>query len=89
MKKYLIIAVALMLVALPSCKKARYCRCTTVQNEEVVELGNDFYYIQDGTSCADRAKEIVGWGQVICSEVSKYEATGEEPTWWERLFNKN
>ena len=86
MKKCLIIVVALLVLALPSCKKTRYCRCTTVQNEEVVELGSDFYTIEDGSSCSDRAKEIVGWGQVICSEVSQYEATGENPSWWENLF---
>lgn len=87
MKKCLIIiAAALLVLAMPSCKKTRYCRCTTIQNEEVVELGDDFYTIEDGSSCADRAKEIVGWGQVICSEVSEYEATGENPSWWEELF---
>ncbi len=86
MKKCLIIAVALLLVGLSSCKKTRYCRCTTIQNDEVVELGSDFYTIEDGSSCADRAKEIVGWGQVICTEVSEYEATGEEHSWWENLF---
>ena len=86
MKKCLIIAIALMVLALPSCKKTRYCRCTTIQNDEVVELGSDFYTIQDGSSCADRAKEIVGWGPVLCSEVSEYEATGENPSWWEEWF---
>ena len=88
MKKFLMIALALMILALPSCKKTRYCRCTTIQSEEVVELGSEFYTIEDGSSCADRAKEIDGWGQVICTQVSTYEATGEEPNWWERLFNK-
>jgi hypothetical protein len=51
-----------------------------------VELGEDFYVIEDGSRCSDRAKEIVGWGQVICTEVSKAEATGEENKWWEDLF---
>jgi hypothetical protein len=86
MRKYVIILAALLLLGATSCKKTRYCRCTTVQNEEVVELGEDFYVIEDGSSCSDRAREIVGWGQVICTEVSKYEATGEENKWWENLF---
>lgn len=86
MKKYVVILVAFVLLCFTSCKKTRYCRCTTIQNDEVVNLGEDFYVIEDGSSCSDRAKEIVGWGQVICSEVSKYEATGEENKWWENLF---
>lgn len=80
------VLVFLMLVA-SSCKKTRYCRCTTVKNEEVVELGDEFYMIEDGSSCSDKAKEIVGWGQVICTEISKAEATGEENHWWENLFH--
>lgn len=89
MKKTIwIVAFALLVLAVSSCKKVRYCRCSTTQNEEVVELGEDFYYIEDGSSCSDRAKEIVGWGQVICTEISKEEATGEENKWWENLFNR-
>lgn len=89
-KKGIWIAVFLLLaLTVSSCKKIRYCRCTTIQNEEVVELGDDFYTIEDGSRCSDRAKEISGWGQVICSEVSKYEATGEEDKWWEDLFGIN
>ncbi len=86
MRKYMIIIAALLLLCATSCKKTRYCRCTTIQNDEVVELGEDFYVIEDGSRCSDRAKEIVGWGQVICTEVSKAEATGEENKWWEDLF---
>ena len=67
MKKCLIIAVALLVLVLPSCKKTRYCKCTTIQNEEVVDLGEDYYTIEDGSSCSDKSKEIVGWGQVICT----------------------
>lgn len=89
MKRCLIGSVVLLMLVLPSCKKTRYCKCTTIQNEEVVELGEDYYTIEDGSSCADRAKEIVGWGQVICTEVSEYEVTGEKPSWWENLFNNN
>ena len=86
MRKYVILLAALLLLGATSCKKTRYCRCTTIQNEEVVNLGEDFYVIEDRSSCADRAREIVGWGQVICTEVSKAEATGEENKWWEDLF---
>ena len=86
MRKYIILLTAMLLLCATSCKKTRYCRCTTIQNDEVVNLGEDFYTIEDGSSCSDRAKEIVGWGQVICTEVSKAEATGEENKWWENLF---
>ena len=89
MKKILFIILALSVVALSSCKKTRYCRCTTIQNEEVVNLGEEYYTIEDGSSCSDKSKEIVGWGQVICTEVSEYEVTGENPSWWESLFNSN
>ncbi|MBQ8958193.1 MAG: hypothetical protein IJ057_06785 [Bacteroidales bacterium] len=89
MKRGLIIAVALLVLALPSCKKTRYCRCTTIQNDEVVNLGEDYYSIEDGSSCNDRSKEIVGWGQVICTEVSESEVTGEEHHWWDDLFGNN
>lgn len=88
-KKILLFALLMLALTLVSCKKTRYCRCTTIQNEEVVDLGDDFYTIMDGSSCDDRAREIVGWGQVICTEVSKEEATGEENKWWENLFNNN
>ena len=86
MRRLVIIIAVLLLLGATSCKKTRYCRCTTIQNDEVVNLGEDYYIIEDGSSCSDRAREIVGWGQVICSEVSKYEATGEENKWWENLF---
>jgi hypothetical protein len=89
MKKILIIILVLSVVVLTSCKKTRYCRCTTIQNEEVVNLGEEYYTIEDGSSCSDKSKEIVGWGQVICTEVSEYEVTGENPSWWENLFNNN
>ena len=90
MKKLLIVLLALMVVALSSSKKTRYCRCTTtIQNEEVVNLGEDYYTIEDGSSCSDKSKEIVGWGQVICTEVSEYEVTGQKPNWWQNLFNNS
>ena len=86
MKKLLIVILALAIVVLPSCKKTRYCKCTTIQNQEVVDLGADYYTIEDGSSCVDKSKEIVGWGQVICTEVSEYEVTGEEHHWWDDIF---
>lgn len=86
MRKHLLIIAVLLLFCTTSCNKTRYCRCTTIQNEEVYNLGEDYYTIEDGSSCADRAKEILGWGQVICTEVSKAEATGEEDKWWEEWF---
>ena len=89
MKKVLFILLALAVVVLSSCKKTRYCRCTTIQNEEVVNLGEEYYTIEDNSSCADKSKEIQGWGQVICYEVSEYEVTGENPSWWEELFGIN
>lgn len=89
MRKCLIIAIALMVLALPSCKKTRYCRCTTIQAGEVVNLSDDYYTIEDGSSCNDKSKEIAGWGQVICTEVSESEVTGKEPSWWENLFGSN
>ena len=88
-KTVLFVMLALLVLSFASCKKVRYCKCTTIQNDEVVDLGDDYYYIEDGSLCSDRAKEIVGWGQVICSEISKEEATGEENKWWENLFNTN
>ena len=81
MKKLLIVILALAIVILPSCKKTRYCKCTTIQNQEVVDLGEDY-----GSSCSDKSKEIVGWGQVICTEISEYEATGQEHHWWDDIF---
>ena len=87
MKKVLLFAFALLILALPSCKKTRYCNCTTVQNDQVVPLGEEYYMIEDGSTCSDKAKEIVGWGQVICTEVSESEVTGEDPSWWEELIN--
>ena len=86
MKKFLIVILALAIVVLPSCRKTRYCKCTTIQNQEVVDLGEDYYSIEDDTPCFEKSKEIVGWGQVICTEVSEYEVTGEEHHWWNDIF---
>ena len=87
MKRLLFFTLVLAIVVLPSCNKTRYCKCTTMQNDEVVELGEDYYSIEDGSSCNDKSKEIVGWGRVICTEVSEYEVTGEQPSWWHNLFD--
>ena len=86
MKKCLLIIAALLILVLPSCKKTRYCKCTTIQNDEVVELGSDYYTIEDGSSCNDKSKEIVGWGQVVCTEVSESDVTGQEHHWWDDIF---
>ena len=42
------------------------------------------YIIETGT-CNDKAKEIVGWGQVTCREVSPKADT----SWLSNLFNRN
>ncbi|MBR5911680.1 MAG: hypothetical protein IKZ55_06820 [Bacteroidales bacterium] len=90
MRKLRLIWILLFVAVLfPSCKKVRYCRCTTMQNNEVVPLGEDYYVIEDHSPCSDRAKEIVGWGQVICTEVSESEVTGEESHWWDNIFNNH
>ena len=88
-KTVLMIALAVLALSVASCKKVRYCKCTSIQNDEVIDLGEDYYYIEDGSTCTDRSREIQGWGQVVCREISKYEATGEENKWWENLFNLN
>ena len=89
MKKLLFVILAVALMVLPSCKKTRYCRCTSLIDDEVVNLGEEYYTIEDGSSCSDKTKEINGWPQVICIEVSESEVTGEETNWWEDLFNFN
>ena len=89
MKKFLFLLLAMAILVMPSCKKTRYCKCTTIQNDEVIELGEDYYTIEDGSSCNDKSKEIAGWGQVICTEVSEEEVTGEEHHWWDDLFGNN
>ena len=45
---------------------------------------NNLSIMEDG-DCNDKAKEIVGWGQVTCKEVSLEE---DEGNWFERLINK-
>ena len=92
MKKYFVILLAMALVGLSSCHKTRYCKCTTIINEEVVEVGqpDEYYLIEDGReSCAEKSKEIQGWGQVTCNEVSESEVTGVEHHWWDDIFGNS
>ena len=45
---------------------------------------------EDGReSCAEKSKEIQGWGQVTCNEVSESEVTGVEHHWWDDIFGNN
>lgn len=83
MKKLLIAMTLIAMFAFSSCNKARYCRCSVIIDDEAVELGEDYYMILDHSSCDERAKEIVGWGHVTCTEVSEEEVTGEPHHWWE------
>ncbi|MCF0200490.1 MAG: hypothetical protein HUK16_03830 [Bacteroidales bacterium] len=83
MKKFLFVIALVSLMAFSSCKKTRYCRCSVIIEDEAVELGEDYYLILDRSTCADRAKEIVGWGRVTCTEVPESEVTGETHNWWE------
>ena len=92
MKKYVVILLAMALVGLSSCHKTRYCKCTTIINEEVVEVVQpyEYYLIEDGReSCAEKAKEIQGWGHVTCNEISEEEATGVEHNWWDDIFGNH
>lgn len=85
MKKGLfIIALLSLTLVFSSCQKTKYCQCFAVVENEDVQLGDDYYMVEHGT-CNDKAKEIVGWGQVTCKEVSLEE---EEGSWFERLFNQ-
>ncbi len=46
-------------------------------------LGEDYYMMEHGT-CNDKAKEIVGWGQVTCKEVH----LDEDENWFEHIINQ-
>lgn len=84
MKKGLyIIALITMALAFSSCQKTKYCQCFAFVDNEDVQLGEDYYMMEHGT-CNDKAKEIVGWPQVTCKEITFEE---EEGPWYERLFN--
>lgn len=83
MKRNLIILAALLLLAATSCTKVKYCQCFAYIDNEDVMLGEDYYMMEHGT-CNDKAKEIVGWGQVTCKEVDME----EDESWWEQIFNQ-
>ena len=83
-KKFFIIAFALMTLTFASCQKVKYCQCFAYVDNEDVQLGDDYYMMEHGT-CNDKAKEIVGWGQVTCKEVNLDENEG---SWFEQLINK-
>ena len=53
-----------------------------VDNEDVM-LGDDYYMMEHGT-CNDKAKEIVGWGQVTCKEVN----VEEDENWFEHIIHQ-
>ena len=82
MKKILrLTLMLLLLVAVSSCQKSKYCRCSAVIDNEVVELGEDLFIIEHG-NCSDKAKEIIGWGTVTCVE----EQVEGEQSFWDRIF---
>ena len=56
----------------------------TASTLDSLDSSYNLYVIEHGT-CNDKAKEIVGWGQVTCREVDpKYDSS-----WLTNLFNKN
>ncbi len=84
MKKFLLTAAAaLVLLAATSCTKVKYCQCFAYIDNEDVLLGDDYYMMEHGT-CNDKAKEIVGWGQVTCKEVD----LEEDESWFEHILNQ-
>ena len=88
MKKVLFALALILMVVFPSCKKERYCRCTTIIEDEAVNLGHDetdYYMILDHSSFEEKSKEIVGWGHVTCVEISKEEVTHnpDDKPWWQ------
>ena len=86
MKKILVfLTLSLIATAFSSCHKTKYCQCYAFVNNEDIPLGEDYYMVENGT-CNDKAKEIVGWGNVTCREV---EVEGEEGNWFWNLFNHN
>ena len=82
-KRFFAIAVALLLMTVTSCSKVKYCQCFAFVDNEDVMLGDDYYMIEHGT-CNDKAKEILGWGQVTCKEVD----VDDDESWFEHLWNQ-
>lgn len=85
MKRFLILTLlSLLLLGASSCKKTKYCQCFAFIDNEDIELGDDYYIIEEGT-CNDKAKEIVGWGNVTCKEV---DVEDDDEGWFWGLFSK-
>ena len=83
-KRFLLLSLSLMLLAFSSCQKTKYCQCYAFIDNEDIPLGEDYYTLEHGT-CNDKAKEIVGWGNVTCREVE----VEEEGNWFWDLFNQS
>ena len=82
-KRIVIIASILLTLAFASCQKVKYCQCFAYVDNEDVMLGDDYYMMEHGT-CNDKAKEIVGWGQVTCKEVD----VEEDENWFEHIIHQ-
>lgn len=82
-KRIILIAFTMVLLAFSSCQKVKYCQCFAYIDNEDVQLGEDYYMLEHGT-CNDKAKEIVGWGQVTCKEVNLNENEGN---WFQQFIN--
>lgn len=82
-KSIVIIAFLFLTLAFASCQKVKYCQCFAYIDNEDVMLGDEYYMMEHGT-CNDKAKEIVGWGQVTCKEVD----VEEDENWFEHLWNQ-
>ena len=82
-KHIILVGLTLVILAFTSCQKAKYCQCFAYVDNEDVLLGDDYYMMEHG-SCNDKAKEIVGWGQVTCKEVNLNENEGN---WFEQWIN--
>lgn len=82
-KSIVIIAITLLVLAFSSCKKVKYCQCFAYVDNEDIMLGDDYYMMEHGT-CNDKAKEIVGWGQVTCKEVN----VDDDESWFEHIWNQ-
>ncbi len=82
MKKLALVFGICVLLCVCSCKKNTYCVCTAIVNNESVQLGEDYYVLQEGRSCDDKEKEFEGWGQVTCEEVDVEEEDGDDGGFW-------
>lgn len=82
-KTIVIIAILFLALGFSSCQKVKYCQCFAYVDNEDVMLGDDYYMMEHGT-CNDKAKEIVGWGQVTCKEVN----VEEDENWFEHIIHQ-